>query len=128
MFALPPVALSTHDRLTAATFLSEVVATFGLLTVSFGVVRSGRRAAVPIAVAGYIGAAYWFASSTSFANPVGRPGPHPDEHVRRHRPLLRPRLHRRPAHRRRPGRRGHPVLFPEPEPEPSLQETLDTGP
>lgn len=70
MFELPAVELSTHDRITGATFLSEVVATFGLLTVIFGVVRSGRRTAVPIAVAGYIGAAYWFTSSTSFANPA----------------------------------------------------------
>jgi len=70
MFDLPAVTLSTHDRLTAATFLAEVVATFGLVTVIFGVVRSGRLTAVPVAVAGYIGAAYWFTSSTSFANPA----------------------------------------------------------
>src|SRR5205085_10263844 len=48
----------------------EVVATFGLLTVILGVVRSGRTATVPFAVAGYIAAAYWFTSSTSFANPA----------------------------------------------------------
>jgi arsenate reductase len=70
MFELPAVELSAHDRLTAATFLGEVVATFGLLTVIAGVVRSGLVAAVPVAVAGYIGAAYWFTSSTSFANPA----------------------------------------------------------
>ena len=70
MFEAPAVEWSTHDRLTAATALSEVVATFGLLTVIFGVVRSGRLTAVPVAVAGYIGAAYWFTSSTSFANPA----------------------------------------------------------
>jgi glycerol uptake facilitator-like aquaporin len=70
MYELPAVEVSTHDRLTAATFLAEVVATFGLLTVIFGVLRSGRASAVPIAVAGYIGAAYWFTSSTSFANPA----------------------------------------------------------
>ncbi len=70
MYELPAVEWSAHDRFTAATFLSEVVATFGLLTVIFGVVRSGRMTAVPIAVAGYIGAAYWFTSSTSFANPA----------------------------------------------------------
>ena len=46
------------------------MATFGLITVIFGVVRSGRLGAVPFAVAGYIGAAYWFTSSTSFANPA----------------------------------------------------------
>jgi len=70
MFELPAIDWSTKDRITEATFLSEVVATFGLLTVIFGVVRSGRMTAVPIAVAGYIGAAYWFTSSTSFANPA----------------------------------------------------------
>jgi len=70
MFELPAVDWSSNDRATAATLLAEVVATFGLLIVILGVVRSGRLAAVPIAVAGYIGAAYWFTSSTSFANPA----------------------------------------------------------
>ena len=50
--------------------LGEVVATFGLVLVIVGVVRSGRAATVPFAVAGYIAAAYWFTSSTSFANPA----------------------------------------------------------
>ncbi|MEO7427941.1 MAG: MIP/aquaporin family protein [Acidimicrobiales bacterium] len=70
MYELPAVELATHDRLSPATFLAEVVATFGLLTVIFGAARSGRFMAVPVAVAGYIGAAYWFTSSTSFANPA----------------------------------------------------------
>lgn len=70
MYELPAVELSTHDRVTAAHGLAEVVATFGLLLVIFGVVHAGRATAVPIAVAGYIGAAYWFTSSTSFANPA----------------------------------------------------------
>jgi glycerol uptake facilitator-like aquaporin len=70
MFELPAVEVSTQDRISAATFLAEVVATFGLLTVIFGVVRAHRMTAVPVAVAGYIGAAYWFTSSTSFANPA----------------------------------------------------------
>ena len=48
----------------------EVVATFGLLMVILGVVRSGRGSTAPFAVAGYIAAAYWFTSSTSFANPA----------------------------------------------------------
>jgi arsenate reductase len=55
--------------------LGEVVATFGLLIVILGVVRSGRSGVAPFAVGGYIAAAYWFTSSTSFANPavtVGR--------------------------------------------------------
>jgi glycerol uptake facilitator-like aquaporin len=70
MFELPAVEWSGADRATGAHALAEVVATFGLLTVIAGVVRSGRIAAVPVAVAGYIGAAYWFTSSTSFANPA----------------------------------------------------------
>lgn len=75
MFDLPAVTVSTHERATSALWLGEVVATFGLLTVIIGVVRSGRTTAIPAAVGGYIAAAYWFTSSTSFANPavtVGR--------------------------------------------------------
>jgi arsenate reductase len=70
MFELSAIDWSSTDRATGAHALAEVIATFGLLTVIFGVVRSGRAAAVPVAVAGYIGAAYWFTSSTSFANPA----------------------------------------------------------
>jgi glycerol uptake facilitator-like aquaporin len=51
-------------------WLSEVVATFGLLLVIHGCVRTGRAAAVPFAVGVWIGGAYWFTSSTSFANPA----------------------------------------------------------
>ena len=51
-------------------FLSEVVATPGLLLVIFALARAGRTAAAPAAVGAYIGAAYWFTSSTSFANPA----------------------------------------------------------
>jgi glycerol uptake facilitator-like aquaporin len=70
MFELPAVDWSTTERATGAHALAEVLATFGLLTVIFGVVHSARHAAIPVAVAGYIGAAYWFTSSTSFANPA----------------------------------------------------------
>ena len=56
--------------LVSGLWLGEVVATFGLLLVILGVVRSGRGNAVPYAVGGYIAAAYWFTSSTSFANPA----------------------------------------------------------
>lgn len=65
-----PVTWSTIDRSGTPLWLGEVVATFGLLLVIFGVVRSGRRSQVAFAVAGWIGAAYWFTSSTSFANPA----------------------------------------------------------
>jgi arsenate reductase len=70
MFELPAVTLSTHPRSSGGLWLGEVVATFGLLTVILGVVRSGRASAAPFAVGGYIAAAYWFTSSTSFANPA----------------------------------------------------------
>jgi glycerol uptake facilitator-like aquaporin len=70
MFDLPAVNLSTHSRTGGGLWLGEVVATLGLLLVIFGVVRSRNGAAAPYAVAGYIAAAYWFTSSTSFANPA----------------------------------------------------------
>jgi glycerol uptake facilitator-like aquaporin len=75
MFDLRLVDVSSHRRSSGPLWLSEVVATFGLLVVIFGVVRAGRAVMVPFAVGAYISAAYWFTSSTSFANPaitVGR--------------------------------------------------------
>ena len=75
MFEFDAVSWSTTDRSSAGLFLAEVVATFGLLMVIFGVVRSGRPGAAPFAVGAYIAAAFYFTSSTSFANPavtVGR--------------------------------------------------------
>ena len=70
MFSVPAVDLSTHVRDGGGVWVAEVVATFGLLLVIFGVVRSGRSSAAPFAVGAYIGAAYFFTSSTSFANPA----------------------------------------------------------
>jgi glycerol uptake facilitator-like aquaporin len=71
MFDLPAVAWSTHDRSAGHLLLGEVVATAGLVLLIFGLARTGRLAALaPTAVACYIGAAYWFTSSTSFANPA----------------------------------------------------------
>jgi glycerol uptake facilitator-like aquaporin len=70
MFELDPINLSTKSRSSGALWLSEVVATIGLLLVINGCVRSGRAAAVPFAVGVWIGGAYWFTSSTSFANPA----------------------------------------------------------
>jgi arsenate reductase len=75
MFALPAVSISTKHRATPAHFLSEIIATLGLILVIFALARSGRSRAAPAAVGAYIGAAYFFTSSTSFANPaitVGR--------------------------------------------------------
>ncbi len=66
MFEKPAFFLSTHVRTGPAQLLGEVVATFGLMTV----VRGAGRATAPAAVAAYITAAYWFTSSTSFANPA----------------------------------------------------------
>jgi arsenate reductase len=70
MFALPAVTISAKHRASGAHFLSEVVATLGLLLVIFALARSGRGRSAPAAVGAYIGAAYWFTSSTSFANPA----------------------------------------------------------
>jgi glycerol uptake facilitator-like aquaporin len=70
MFKLPAVTLSTHTRSSSGLWLGELVATFGLLIVILGVVRSGRSSVAAYAVGGYIAAAYWFTSSTSFANPA----------------------------------------------------------
>jgi arsenate reductase len=70
MFELPAVEWSTKSRSSGALWLSEVVATIGLLLVIHGCVRTGRANAVPFAVGAWIGGAYWFTSSTSFANPA----------------------------------------------------------
>ena len=75
MFSQSAVTISTHHRATGAHFVSEVVATAGLVLVIFALARTGRSAHAPAAVGAYIGAAYFFTSSTSFANPaitVGR--------------------------------------------------------
>lgn len=69
MFGLPMFFASHHARAGGSLLLSEFVATFGLLAVIWGCVRF-RSSIVPFAVAGYIVAAYWFTSSTSFANPA----------------------------------------------------------
>lgn len=69
MFALPIVQFSSRERSGPAQWLSEVVATFGLVLVIL-LTRHHRAAAVPASVALYIGAAYWFTASTSFANPA----------------------------------------------------------
>ena len=70
MFELDPVTISTRERAAGGLWLGEAVATFGLVVIIFGVVRSGRASHVAYAVGGYITAAYWFTSSTSFANPA----------------------------------------------------------
>ena len=70
MFGLDLVNVSTRDRTGSGLWVGEVVATLGLVLVIFGCVRAGRIDAIAWAVAGWIVAAYWFTSSTSFANPA----------------------------------------------------------
>jgi glycerol uptake facilitator-like aquaporin len=70
MYALAPVTWSTHHRTGGHLWLGEVVATAGLILLIFALARSGRATVAPAAVGAYIGAAYWFTSSTSFANPA----------------------------------------------------------
>ncbi|MFF3346634.1 aquaporin [Streptomyces sp. NPDC002779] len=70
MFGKPLVEWSTHDRSAGHLLLGEVVATAGLILLIFGLARTHQLRFAPVAVASYIGAAYWFTSSTSFANPA----------------------------------------------------------
>jgi glycerol uptake facilitator-like aquaporin len=75
MFDLPAIQVSGTDRISLGHGVGEVVATAGLVLVIFALARTGRAALSAAAVGAYIGAAYWFTSSTSFANPavtVGR--------------------------------------------------------
>jgi glycerol uptake facilitator-like aquaporin len=70
MFELDAINVSHTHRSSSALWLSEVIATIGLLLVIHGCVRTGRASVVPFAVGAWIGGAYWFTSSTSFANPA----------------------------------------------------------
>jgi len=70
MFAVAAVTISTKHRATGAHLLAEVIATLGLLLVIFALARTKRASSAPAAVGAYIGAAYFFTSSTSFANPA----------------------------------------------------------
>ena len=70
MFGDPAVSISSNDRLTPPHFLAEIVATAGLILVIFVLARTDRANLTPVAVGAYIGAAYFFTSSTSFANPA----------------------------------------------------------
>jgi arsenate reductase len=75
MFSLTAISISTNHRASGAHLFAEVIATLGLLLVIFSLARTRRGALAPAAVGAYIGAAYFFTSSTSFANPaidVGR--------------------------------------------------------
>jgi glycerol uptake facilitator-like aquaporin len=75
MFDRPAVEIATKERASNGHFIAEMVATAGLIVVVFALARTGRAGLSAAAVGAYIGAAYWFTSSTSFANPavtVGR--------------------------------------------------------
>ena len=75
MFSLAAVSISIHHRASPAHLFSETIATAGLLLVIFSLARTKRASTIPAAVGAYIGAAYFFTSSASFANPaisVGR--------------------------------------------------------
>ncbi len=70
MFGLSAISISRHERTGGPVWLGEVVATGGLVLLIFGLARGNRGSVTPAAVGGYIAAAYWFTSSTSFANPA----------------------------------------------------------
>jgi glycerol uptake facilitator-like aquaporin len=70
MFDLDAVTFATRQRDGGGLWLGEVVATLGLVLIIFGSIRAGRTETLAYAVGGYITAAYWFTSSTSFANPA----------------------------------------------------------
>jgi glycerol uptake facilitator-like aquaporin len=70
MFGLDAVSIAGQERTGGGLWLAEAIATFGLVLVIFGSLRSGRVDTIAYAVGGYITAAYWFTSSTSFANPA----------------------------------------------------------
>jgi glycerol uptake facilitator-like aquaporin len=70
MFDRAALEIATKERITAGHLLGELVATAGLIAVIFALARTGRAALSAAAVGAYIGAAYWFTSSTSFANPA----------------------------------------------------------
>jgi glycerol uptake facilitator-like aquaporin len=70
MFDRRVIELATKDRVSTGHLVGEVVATAGLIALIFGLARAGRTALSAAAVGAYIGAAYWFTSSTSFANPA----------------------------------------------------------
>ena len=70
MFDLEAIQISTNERVSTGTLVGEVIATAGLITVIFVLVARGQDKLIPVAVAAWIGSAYFFTSSTSFANPA----------------------------------------------------------
>jgi arsenate reductase len=70
MYNLPAIQISTHERVSTGTLVGEVIATTGLITVIFVLVARAQEKLIPVAVVAWIGSAYFFTSSTSFANPA----------------------------------------------------------
>ncbi len=105
MFDRQVIEIATKDRVTDGHLVGEVVATAGLIALIFALARTGGGALSAAAVGAYIGAAYWFTSSTSFANPAVTVGRMFSDTFAGIAPDLSPRLHRRPDRRRayRPG-------------------------
>ena len=126
MFDLDAVTLSTHKRSSSGLWIGEVIATFGLLIVILGVTRSGKAATAPFAVGGYIGAAYWFTSSTSVANPAATIGRTISDTFAGIRPASAPGFIAAQLLGGALAVAVARVLFP--EPEPSLEEALDARP
>ena len=114
MFDLDAVTVSTHARDASGLLLGEVVATFGLLIVILGVVRSGRAATAPFAVAGLHRRRVLVHLFHQLRQPGRHHRPHPHRHLRRHRAVVRARVHRRAAPRRHPRRRARPLPLPRP--------------
>ena len=112
MFELPAVEWSTTTRSSGALWLSEVVATVGLLLVIHGCVRSGRASVVPFAVGVWIGGAYFFTSSTSFANPAVTIARTHVGHLRRDQTIVGADVHRHATDRRRDRVRADPLPLP----------------
>ena len=113
MFALAAISISTHHRASSAHLFSEAIATAGLLLVIFSLARSKRASSIPAAVGAYIGAAYFFTSSTSFANPaisVGRMFSNTFAGIA---PASVPALRDRAAHRRRLASLAIASLYPD---------------
>ena len=101
MFELDAIQVASHVRDGPGMWLAEVIATFGLVIIIFGGMRAGRTDTIAFAVGGYIAAAYWFTSSTSFANPSRHRCPHLLRHLRRHCARVSPDVRGHAGHRRR---------------------------
>ena len=100
MFDRQVFEIATKDRITTGHLVGEIVATAGLIALIFALARSGRAALAAAAVGAYIGAAYWFTSSTSFANPAVTVGRMFSDTFAGIAPSIRAGLHRRPDRRR----------------------------